>query len=322
MERKQGTLTRWDDDKGYGFICPTNGTKDAFFHVKSLPHYQRRPKNGDVLTYEDKVDEKKRLYASSPKIKGLAWSYFTFIWLCLSLFFVIYVCLVFQRILPFHLLSIYAAMSLLTIWVYSLDKRAAQAGLQRTPEKRLHLLETLGGWPGALLAQIFFRHKIQKLPCQLVFWLIVTGHGIIWFTVLTHQEAYLPYQNAAKGLFQAFNHSNNKETYRLIEKEDDRALSSKTAPVISTRQGTDSHFPKRSIITASTNALIAKGIVKKISPKEGVFISLQTGTEGIIPRSTLVSDFSTRFKQGEHIRVAIHSIADSNKNRIDLILVE
>jgi len=322
MERKQGTLIHWDDDKGYGFICPTDGTKNAFFHVKSLPHYQRRPQIGDVLTYEDKVDDKERSYASSPKIKGLAWSYFTFIWLCLSLLFVIYVYLVSQQSLPFYPLSIYVAVSLLTIWAYSRDKRAAQAGLQRTPEKRLHLLEILGGWPGALLAQIFYRHKIQKISYQLVFWLIVTGHGILWYAVLTHQGAYLSYQNAAKRQFQTLSHSIIKETHRLLGKEDDGTVSSKTAPATSIRQGTNSHFSKRSNITPSTNALIAEGIVKEIRPREGVFVSLKTGTEGLILRSTLVSDFSTRFKQGEHIRVAIHTIADSNKNHIEFILVE
>lgn len=322
MERKQGTLTHWNDDKGYGFICSTDGKENVFCHIKSLPHYQRRPKNGDVLTYEEMVDEKERFYASSPRIKGLAWSYFTYISLCLSLLFVIYVYLVSQQILPFHLLSVYVAVSLLTIGVYSLDKRAAQTDLSRIPEKRLHLLEALGGWPGALLAQIFFRHKIQKPSYQRIFWLIVAGHGILWFTVLNHQGEYFPSQNAAKEQFQAFTHSIKNETYRLLRKDDDRAVSSKTAAKSSIRQGAVSQIPKRSNITAVKNALIAEGIVKEIRQREGVFVTLKTGTEGIIPKSTLVSDFSTRFKQGEHIRVAINSISDNNKNRINFILVE
>jgi hypothetical protein len=69
--------------------------------------------------------------------------------------------------------------------------------------------------------------------------------------------------------------------------------------------------------------LISEGIVKEIRPEEGVFVSLQTGTEGMISKSTLVSNFSTLFTQGEHIRVAMHTITfDGKKNRIELVLVE
>ena len=49
--------------------------------------------------------------------------------------------------------SIYGLMSLITFAVYYLDKRAARLGRPRTPEVTLHVLELLGGWPGALLAQ-------------------------------------------------------------------------------------------------------------------------------------------------------------------------
>ena len=133
MEQERGTLIHWDDSKGYGFLRPSNGTKDVFLHIKSLPHYQRRPQIGDALTYEVEVDEKERSIASSAKIKGLAWSYFTFTWVFFSLLFGTYVYLVFRQTLPFHPLSIYAAVSLLTIWSYSCDKRAAQMGLQAHP---------------------------------------------------------------------------------------------------------------------------------------------------------------------------------------------
>jgi uncharacterized membrane protein YsdA (DUF1294 family) len=49
--------------------------------------------------------------------------------------------------------AVYGLMSLITFVVYYLDKRAARLGRPRTPEATLHVLELLGGWPGALLAQ-------------------------------------------------------------------------------------------------------------------------------------------------------------------------
>ena len=76
----------------------------------------------------------------------------------------------------------YIVMSAFTVAEYARDKRRAQAGAWRTSEDSLHLLELLGGWPGALLAQQSFRHKTRKLSYQIVFWLIAAGHvgGWLW----------------------------------------------------------------------------------------------------------------------------------------------
>lgn len=82
------------------------------------------------------------------------------------------------------LLGVYALMSVLCFITYGMDKRAAQAGRRRVPESRLHWLEFLGGWPGALLAQQVFRHKTSKGGYQFDFWLIVGAHGLLWLDYL------------------------------------------------------------------------------------------------------------------------------------------
>lgn len=74
-------------------------------------------------------------------------------------------------LLKFFLL-VTCVVSLATFFVYGWDKRQAVRNAQRVPEKTLHLLAVLGGWPGALLAQHFFRHKNRKASFQMVFWLI------------------------------------------------------------------------------------------------------------------------------------------------------
>ena len=61
----------------------------------------------------------------------------------------------------------------LTYWVYARDKRRAENGEWRVPEVQLHLMELIGGWPGAFLAQRWLRHKCSKGSYQFVFWLIV-----------------------------------------------------------------------------------------------------------------------------------------------------
>ena len=78
----------------------------------------------------------------------------------------------------------YVVASVLAFGLYWYDKQQARAGQWRTPEKVLHGVELLGGWPGALVAQQMFRHKTRKLSYQLVFWLIVAAHQVVWIDVL------------------------------------------------------------------------------------------------------------------------------------------
>ena len=78
----------------------------------------------------------------------------------------------------------YVVASVLAFGLYWYDKQQARTGQWRTPEKVLHGVELLGGWPGALLAQQVFRHKTRKLSYQLWFWLIVAVHQAVWIDVL------------------------------------------------------------------------------------------------------------------------------------------
>src|SRR4051812_13299457 len=73
-------------------------------------------------------------------------------------------------------LAVLLAMSIVTILVYWADKRRAEAGQRRVPEKVLHLLAVGGGWPGAWWAQRRLRHKTRKVPFQVAFWLLVVVH--------------------------------------------------------------------------------------------------------------------------------------------------
>lgn len=81
-------------------------------------------------------------------------------------------------------LLIYLVMSILAFGLYWYDKQQAKAGQWRTPEKVLHGVELLGGWPGACVAQQLLRHKTRKVSFQLWFWLIVAVHQAIWIDVL------------------------------------------------------------------------------------------------------------------------------------------
>ena len=80
-------------------------------------------------------------------------------------------------------LAVYGLMSLVAFLAYAFDKRSARRGDARTSEMRLHALELLGGWPGALIAQRLIRHKNAKASYQIVFWLIGLGHLTGWILV-------------------------------------------------------------------------------------------------------------------------------------------
>jgi uncharacterized membrane protein YsdA (DUF1294 family)/cold shock CspA family protein len=74
--------------------------------------------------------------------------------------------------------------SLLTFFIYRDDKRRAENGEWRISEFRLHFLEAIGGWPGALLAQRVIRHKCSKVSYNLSLWMIIISHQLIAFDAL------------------------------------------------------------------------------------------------------------------------------------------
>lgn len=70
-------------------------------------------------------------------------------------------------------------MSVVTLLHYAWDKRQSRREGWRVPEKRLHLLALLGGWPGALIGRRLLRHKSVKTRFRIVFWLTVIGHLLV-----------------------------------------------------------------------------------------------------------------------------------------------
>jgi uncharacterized membrane protein YsdA (DUF1294 family) len=68
---------------------------------------------------------------------------------------------------------VYLAVSVVTYAAYARDKASARAGRRRTPESALLVLGLIGGWPGAIAAQQFLRHKTRKRGFQALFWVTV-----------------------------------------------------------------------------------------------------------------------------------------------------
>ena len=175
----QGTVISWFDDKGYGFVRPDRGGDDVFLHMTDV-HGRRRPKVGSVIRF-DLGTEQGKARAQRARLTGFALAPITAACLLFLLAAAATIALKFAWAVdvPWPLL-IYGAVSFVTFFYYAHDKRRAGAAGRRVPEAMLHGLELAGGWPGALLAQRFFRHKSQKKPYQLVFWFIVVVHLAAW----------------------------------------------------------------------------------------------------------------------------------------------
>jgi uncharacterized membrane protein YsdA (DUF1294 family) len=82
----------------------------------------------------------------------------------------------------------YVLASVVCFALYARDKAAARRGDRRTPERDLLLLGLAGGWPGALLAQQWLRHKTVKMPFRYLFWLTV-GVNLAGFCALVRALA-------------------------------------------------------------------------------------------------------------------------------------
>lgn len=56
--RIEGTLSKWDDERGFGFITPTkDGTAEVFVHVSAFPRDGQRPSIGELLSFEIETDK-------------------------------------------------------------------------------------------------------------------------------------------------------------------------------------------------------------------------------------------------------------------------
>ena len=177
--RYQGKITSWKDNQGFGFVTPNGGGEKAFVHIKAFSGRSRRPIEGDLITYELAADEKRRFQAENIRFVGeRATSIAPHKKRAIDTIFAVLFCsfltlVVLMGRLPFAMLGVYLAASVLAFLAYAIDKSAAQNNRWRTQESTLHLFGIAGGWPGALLAQKTLRHKSKKEEFQTVFWATV-----------------------------------------------------------------------------------------------------------------------------------------------------
>ena len=98
----------------------------------------------------------------------------------------------FAAYIALALLALAALASMVGFAMVGLDKWAAARGGRRTPERTLHTVEALGGWPGSLAAQRLFRHKTVKASYRRTFAAMAVLHLLVSAALVGAAVTFLP----------------------------------------------------------------------------------------------------------------------------------
>ncbi|MFT2815574.1 DUF1294 domain-containing protein [Leifsonia sp. A12D58] len=195
-KRLSGTLASWNDERGFGFISPEEGTERIFVHIKAFPPGPGRPQIGTELTFdlEHTAEGKDRAArvrpvghgqrvrrpqgsSSAPGTnprRGRSRRTSPFAdYIMVVIFVAGYLAVNALWPLPLWVAGLYLAASIVSFIVYAIDKSAATNGRWRISENTLLLLGVIGGWPGAIVAQQTLRHKTKKASFRAAFWVTV-----------------------------------------------------------------------------------------------------------------------------------------------------
>lgn len=181
--RIDGTLKSWNDERGFGFISPTQGGQEIFVHIKAFDVREERPHVGQRLTFEVEVnpDGKKRaklvreirVVRASRRRRDSPAQWGTASYFAIPAFLLLYFVVAIVWRVPNWVAGLYLGASVVCFVVYVADKSAAIAGRRRVPESTLIYLGLVGGWPGAIVAQQVSRHKSNKTTFRSAFWVSV-----------------------------------------------------------------------------------------------------------------------------------------------------
>lgn len=189
--RLDGTLISWNDDKGFGFIRPANGSRNVFVHIRAFASSNGRPQVGDSLEFRLGPGRNGRIQALDVRGTGLvrpdpprpAGRGAVFGFVVITLF--VGAIILSNSLAELHIgvIAVYAAMSAVTFIAYGVDKLRARSGQWRVSEAALLMMGFSGGWPGAIIAQQLFRHKTRKASFRQAFWGSVALNLLV-FTVV------------------------------------------------------------------------------------------------------------------------------------------
>lgn len=150
--RVTGTLTSWNDDRGFGFLTTDVGDRRVFVHISAFPRASVRPILGESVSFEietasdgrsmaRRVTGERMVRAAASQreaAKPSRWRFArrilagrrpaSFDYLAIVAFFLVYVFVSFAWPIPPWVLGVYLVTSILSFIVYAVDKKAATSG--------------------------------------------------------------------------------------------------------------------------------------------------------------------------------------------------
>ncbi len=61
--RTHGTLTKWNDERGFGFLSQVQGASEVFVHISAFPRDGSRPRLNELVSYETETASDGKLRA-------------------------------------------------------------------------------------------------------------------------------------------------------------------------------------------------------------------------------------------------------------------
>ncbi|MBN2864858.1 MAG: DUF1294 domain-containing protein [Thiotrichales bacterium] len=188
--RYKGHIKIWHEDKGFGFIKSIDNKSDLFVHVSGFKNRSAIPQPDEEVSFIISRDHRGRVFADRVlrRIdKAPTTSNARTISIFCVIVFILYSVVVVTK-LPLEsgalILGMYSFLSFVTYKIYQFDKQSAMDQSRRVPERALHFLSLMGGWPGALLAQEILRHKSRKHPFKTILWITILVNFVILFYVI------------------------------------------------------------------------------------------------------------------------------------------
>jgi uncharacterized membrane protein YsdA (DUF1294 family)/cold shock CspA family protein len=179
--------------EGYGFIRPGNAGRDVdhdvHFGLRQIEGHRNIRSGQAVSYYLTRTDKGVTAIKVNPgSVFSIPYLKFLAVGVVSALLLLAGLVVVFNQpaTLTVWLALWVIAFSLATYGVYAYDKAQAQSQGLRVPELVLHVLEALGGTPGAFVAMRVLHHKNRKRDFQIVFWLIVAAQlgFLVWLLFL------------------------------------------------------------------------------------------------------------------------------------------
>lgn len=210
--KRQGTIIRFDAERGFGFLHARDAPADVFFHVRDFDRRDGPPAVGQAVDFEEiHVGGKgpramavrpagrqalggparwpqqsgrqpvqqvllQRGAAHPGTLAGAPTASLPLFAAAMLVEIGLLAWCVLQARLPVILLAVGLLLNLATFWIYWQDKHAARQRAWRVRENSLHVLALAGGWPAAWWAQQLLRHKSRKPSFRHAYLATVVGH--------------------------------------------------------------------------------------------------------------------------------------------------